>query len=302
MEKTDSRIQDKPAGRPRRRMPPEHLVIYEIQGAWSDEDARESRILGTGFLGRWIEGGYTFLFFDREAEEYVRSLLQARPDLQLRQVHRMKYAQWQDGARFHPFSVGGLTIVPAWHAPPDEPNRMMLRIDPGLAFGFGGHPTTQACLQALNRVYREDRPVSVLDLGTGTGILALAAARFGARRIRAVDYSHLAADTARENVSLNGLDQVIEVIRGRAEDYLDDPADLVCANLHFQIQETILARGGFHGRRWLILSGLFHAQAETMAAALTAAGYRIVDQVREPRWATLLLRAKDPGADSPDHG
>lgn len=271
-----------------RPLPPEDLVIYEVRGTW---DGRDRLDLGPDFLGFWVEADYSFFFFSQDPGKRFRAFLQDRANLEVRYVHRMKYAEWQDGAGFKPFSVGPLNIVPAWEDPPLGTGEFLVRIDPGLAFGFGGHPTTLACLQALVRVYEEDQPAQVLDLGAGTGVLALAAIRLGAARAWAVEYSHLAAETAQDNAALNGLDRVIEVIRGRAEDCLDFPAQLVCSNLHLQIQEDVFERGGFRGRGWLILSGMFHAQAERMEKALTGEGYRLVDRVRDERWTTLLLRA-----------
>ena len=265
--------------------PPENLVIYEVDGAWPEDEVPH---IGPGFLGFWIESGYTFFFFDREAAGPMDGLLASRPGLALRWVHRMKYNQWQDGAGFRTFNLGPLTIAPAWEDTPDRPG--LIRIDPGLAFGFGGHPTTRACLEALVRVYREDRPARVLDLGAGTGVLSLAAARLGAAEVLAVEYSHLAADTARGNVWLNRLEGVVQVVRGRAEDQAGRPADLTMSNLHFQVQQDLLRAGAFDGPRWLILSGLFHPEAEALETALIEQGWGLADRRRDDRWATLLLR------------
>ena len=99
-------------------IPPENLVIYEVQGSPDPETQPE---LGPGFLGFWIESGYTFYFFDREAEDFFQPYLEAGENLELRCVHRMKYSQWQDGARFSPFEIGPLTFAPAWSNPPLDP-------------------------------------------------------------------------------------------------------------------------------------------------------------------------------------
>jgi len=269
--------------------PPDNLVIYETAGTW---DERIDPRLGPHFLGLWVEGGYTFFFFDREAERPMRRLIEKRTDLKLRWTHRMKYAEWQDGTDFAPIRVGGLTIIPAWTGPPKKAGPGLIRMNPGLAFGFGGHPTTRACLECLVRVYREDHPLQVLDLGTGTGVLALAAARLGAARVTAVEYSRTAAETARANAVLNALEGTVEVVEGRAEDFFDLPADLVCANLHFSVQEEIFQRGGFKNRRWLIQSGMFQGQAAEMGERLKDQDFRLVDLIRDERWATMLWRAR----------
>jgi ribosomal protein L11 methyltransferase len=238
-----------------------------------------------------VEGDYTFFFFDQEADEFIRPFLQVRPNLELGPVHRMKYTQWQDGADFSRLTVEPLVIIPAWAEVELDPGELLIRMDPGLAFGFGGHPTTYACLEALVRISQQDRLVSLLDLGAGTGILSLAGARLGAVRVRSVEWSQLAAETARKNVSQNHLEGIIEVVHGRAEDNVDFPAEVVCSNLHLQVQEAILERNGFQDRRWLILSGLFHSQAEKMERALLNKGYRVVDRIRDARWCSLLMRA-----------
>ena len=274
--------------------PPENLVIYEVKGC---PDLGDKPDFGPDFLGYWIEAGYVFFFFSRESESFM-DLSTRHPDLELRYVHRMKYSDWQDGALFQAFRVGPLTIAPAWDEPPRIESGSVIRIDPGLAFGFGGHPTTRACLGILVKIYERYKPRTVLDLGTGTGILALAAATMGAEKICAVEYSHLAADTARENVSLNRLDGLVEVIRGQAEDYARRPAELMLSNLHYQVQEELLRQGGFQDRRWLILSGLFHREAEKMEESLVGQGLKTLDRIRDDRWTTLLLRGDEGGSDN----
>ncbi|MBW2322514.1 MAG: 50S ribosomal protein L11 methyltransferase [Deltaproteobacteria bacterium] len=267
--------------------PPEDLVIYEVKGV---PDKPNTPDLKPGFLGFWTEGDYTFFFFDREAEARISAYLADSPDLELRYTHRMKYTDWQDGAGFAPLTVGPLVLAPAWEETAVNPDQCLIKIDPGLAFGFGGHPTTRACLQVLARVYEQDRPLSVLDLGTGTGVLSLAAVRLGAAQVKAVENSQIAYEAARRNVFLNQMDQVIEVIQGRVEEYLDLPGELVCSNLHLPVQEAVLNGGGFAHRRWLILSGLFHAQAEKMEKALLNLGFKTLDRIRDTRWCTLLMK------------
>ncbi|HSA20589.1 MAG TPA: 50S ribosomal protein L11 methyltransferase, partial [Myxococcota bacterium] len=116
-------------------------------------------------------------------------------------------------AHFHPVRLGRFFVHPGWiEADPSAP--WALRIDPGLAFGTGLHPTTRLCLLGLDRLLAQGRAASVLDVGCGTGILALGAARAGVPRVLAVDNDPEACRVALENLVLNGLTGRVEVRAG----------------------------------------------------------------------------------------
>ncbi len=114
----------------------------------------------------------------------------------------MTYAQWQGGS-VEPVRIGRFLLNPTWiKASPGE-NDVAITIDSGVVFGNGTHTTTQACLEAIDIACAGNKVQSMLDLGSGTGILALAAAKLGCRQSVAVDYNYLAARTTRQNVLLN---------------------------------------------------------------------------------------------------
>lgn len=109
-------------------------------------------------------------------------------------------------AHFKPLAVGRrLSIVPSWEELPADPQRQQIVLDPGMAFGTGGHETTRLCLECLDSLLPEPPQVPILDLGTGSGILAIAAAKLGARSIDAVDIDPLAVEVAAENCRINGV-------------------------------------------------------------------------------------------------
>jgi ribosomal protein L11 methyltransferase len=126
-----------------------------------------------------------------------------------------------------PFKVGNLIISPPWEDVKAEEGEVLVRLDPNVVFGTGYHPTTRTCLQALWEIYQEERPRKVLDLGTGSGILALAAAKWGAEKVLAIDCNGLAAETALRNVLSNGESHRIEVRMGKAEGFIEEEADLI---------------------------------------------------------------------------
>jgi len=143
-----------------------------------------------------------------------------------------------------------------------EPGDIKIIIDPGVVFGTGLHPTTKHCLRAMVTLQEGQIPMEkVLDLGTGTGILALAAGFLGAGEVTAVDLNPLAVKTTKRNVLLNHLEGIIKVVQGKAQDFVDQSADLVIANIHHEVVKDLLETDGFrqkdHEMTWytLLLKG-----------------------------------------------
>ena len=149
-------------------------------------------------------------------------------------------------------------------------------LDPGVVFGTGTHSTTHDCLEALEIVFREESPMSALDLGTGTGLLALAAARLGCTRTLAVDINFLAAKTAEKNIRLNYMHDRVVVVQGKAETFIDHPAELIIANIHYDVMERLIRSDGFWGKKWFILSGLLRSEAKNVSYLLAQRSSRII--------------------------
>ena len=239
------------------------LYIYYLQGRVKDAEA----IFGADFIGNWEEDGFSFLFFSRPCEKAVADLVGADDGLTLIDAYTMPYDQWQ-GARLEPFEAGGLCITPPWTAAKAGPGQGRILLDPGVVFGAGTHTTTRDCLEALHLACGDGAVESVLDLGTGTGVLALAALRLGCRRAMAVDFNLLAARTALGNARLNGLADRIGVVQGRAEEAIAWPADLVVANIHFDVMKDLVAAPGFLAKKRFVLSGLLRSQTRDIEEKL----------------------------------
>jgi len=271
------------------------LNIYEIRALDDEalnifESGDNIRRLGPNLAGLHWEADFAFLFFTGEAGPELPGFLYEHPNLDLRHIHHLTYAQWQDGAGAPPLKVEGLNIV----GPGEEAPEPKIVIDPGLAFGFGGHQTTLNCLEFLARAAgSKSPPVTALDLGTGTGILALAAARLGFKRILGVDYSHLAVEAALCNLHLNKLEAQVEFRRGPAQDYARHPGQLLMANLHLSLQEELFELGAFEERRLVIVSGLLPSEGERLWAKLSSIGFTLIDQVRTDRWITIFCGRAD---------
>jgi ribosomal protein L11 methyltransferase len=198
---------------------------------------------------------------------------------------------------FQPVRVGRrLMVVPAWLNPPLAPDDVPLRLDPGMAFGTGTHPTTQLCLAAVEAYLQPGR--ALLDLGTGSGILSIAAAKLSAGPILALDVDAEAVRVARENVAANGVADQIRVETGSlaevlAGQYGQVEFPLVVANILPSVLlsffETGLARCAAPGGV-IIVSGILDSQAADVRAAAERQGLQFVAQNQIEAWVALVVR------------
>lgn len=198
---------------------------------------------------------------------------------------------------FHPMRLGRrLMIIPAWLNPPLEPTDLPIRLDPGMAFGTGTHPTTQLCLLALERHLQPGG--RVLDLGTGSGILAIAAAKLGAAQVLGVDIDDEAVRVASENIVANGVAAQVQIGRGSLAEVLADKygaewrgVPLVVANILARVIVNLMGEGladtvAPGGR--LIVSGILDSQAYLVHAALKMAGLNILAQEQIDDWVAII--------------
>jgi ribosomal protein L11 methyltransferase len=193
---------------------------------------------------------------------------------------------WRDG--YEPIRSGRLTIVPSWLEVP-KGSDLVIRLDPGMAFGTGLHPTTRACLELLQT--NEPMPTAVLDVGTGSGILALAALRLGASRAIGYDIDRLAVEASTANAQANDLGDRFRAQDGTLPDSAAELFSLVVANLVAAVLVEMAPRLAAHTAPGgtLIASGIIESRSDEVEAALTAAGYEVVDWITEGDWVTVRL-------------
>jgi ribosomal protein L11 methyltransferase len=188
-------------------------------------------------------------------------------------------------SQFEPIAVGRrLVISPSWHLDAgraDTGGREVLRLDPGLAFGTGSHPTTRMCLEWLDASLKSGS--SVIDYGCGSGILAIAAARLGASPVTAIDIDLQAVESARHNALANEVPIRVQ----SAQDPLPEPADVVLANILANPLRVLapLLTGLVRQGGVLVLAGLLERQAQELCARYPEVSLDVVD-VREG-WACL---------------
>ncbi len=243
--------------------PYQDLYIYYFKGHL-ESDINLSSIY---YLGNWQEDEFSFLFFSISAENRIENLLKDQPQLDLLDSFHMSYDDWQGGA-LSPVRIGHFLITPPWIDCKCRSDEQKIMLDPGVVFGTGTHPTTRDCIKAIDLACRGKTGQFVLDIGTGTGLLALAAAKSGAKQVLAVDLNFLAAKTALENIRLNQLNEKIVVVQGDAEKFMDYPADLVITNIHFAVMEQLVKTKGFLNKKQFIISGLMRSQAHIIEKQL----------------------------------
>jgi len=207
-------------------------------------------------------------------------------DLKIEEVpDRDWLAEWKKG--WQPIRAGRFIVAPPWIEPAhsSDESLIIIRIEPGMAFGTGTHETTRLCLKAIEKHFRGG---SFLDVGTGTGILAIAAAKmFADARIEACDTDADAIEIGKDNARRNKADQ-IEFRVGSVGD-LTESADLVCANLTAPVIVELLPSllGATCGR--LVLSGILDTQAETVQTRLAELGATILETDQDGEWVALIV-------------
>jgi ribosomal protein L11 methyltransferase len=240
------------------------------------------------------------------------SMIRPVGELSMRQVAEEDWANaWKEHFQVH--RVGKRTvIVPTWREYQSLPDDVVITLDPGMAFGTGLHPTTRLCLVALEERVRPGQ--SILDLGTGSGILAIAAARLGAGSVVALDTDAVAVQAARANMAANSVRETVRVDQGtlgtggrpahldrRSPDRRPAPVlpasrpatfDLIVANIIAQALVDLapalgaaLAPGAL-----LIVSGIINEREADVAAALAAQGLTVEDRKTEGEWVLLMAR------------
>ncbi|MHB0976262.1 MAG: 50S ribosomal protein L11 methyltransferase [Candidatus Aquicultorales bacterium] len=201
--------------------------------------------------------------------------------------------EWETAYRehFHCVKIGRLVVKPSWELYRPSGDELVIELDPGMAFGTGAHPTTKGCLTALDRYLKPGQ--SVFDLGTGSGILAIAAAKLGASFALAVDTDIVAVETAEANARTNGVRDVIAVALGGVEQAGGRPFDLVVANLTApDIVGVLSDLARIEGLKTAVFSGILEDQRSRVESALDKEGLTVIGAIAEEGWVTLVAERR----------
>jgi len=193
---------------------------------------------------------------------------------------------------YHPVKISEtFTIVPTWEdyerVNSDE---LIIELDPGMAFGTGTHPTTVMCIQALEKTVQKDQ--HIIDVGTGSGVLSIAAALLGAKNVLALDLDEVAVESAKQNIDINHVSEQIEVRKGNLLEGIEDKADIVVANILADIiirftddAASIVKQGGY-----FITSGIIQPKKLEVKEAIIAAGFDIEETLVMEDWVAFIAK------------
>ena len=205
-------------------------------------------------------------------------------------VHEQDWAEcWKQ--YYKPFRAGErLVIKPSWELWDEQEGDLVIELDPGMAFGTGTHETTAMCVELIEKHYHGGK---VLDVGTGSGILAIAAAKLGAHEVLGVDIDPMAVQVAIENVEKNGLSDKIEIVEGDLVKGLHDvDCDFAVANILADVIALLAAplRAHLKENATFVCSGILAEREEEVKNLLTANGYRLFDRIQKGDWVALAAR------------
>ncbi|MED1602525.1 50S ribosomal protein L11 methyltransferase [Alkalihalophilus marmarensis] len=213
-----------------------------------------------------------------------------RNSVQLAEVNEEDWATaWKK--YYKPVKISkSITITPTWEDYTPTEDEMIIELDPGMAFGTGTHPTTVLCIQALESVMQGGE--EVIDVGTGSGVLSIAAAKLGAKRVIGLDLDQVAVDSAALNVELNQVHDTVTIHQGNLLEQIDGSYDLVVANILAEVivqfvqdAAAILKPGGA-----FITSGIIKRKKQEVKDSLVSAGFTIDEVIEMDDWVAIIAR------------
>ena len=235
-------------------------------------------------------------------EVYFDSLLEAEiakqalpNELAIRSAEAQEYKEqdwttfWQH--HFQTMELGqNLRIVPEWEEAPEN-GKINIIINPGLSFGTGGHFTTKFCLEALEEAIQTLEPKTMVDAGTGSGILSIAATKLGIPKIDAFDHDPVCIDQCNENAARNGVEGNINFFQADVLEpgWHSEPADIVCANILTSVLLEAAPLIKRATKKRILLSGIREIEADAVAETFIQLGCREISRDGDGQWCGLVI-------------
>lgn len=229
----------------------------------------------------------------------INSLREQTPDIDFGSLEfesdSIKEEDWETAWKkyYHPVKIGKhIVVCPCWEDCELDENDIVVKLDPGMAFGTGTHETTRLCMQFLEQYISSD--TTMLDVGTGSGILAITALLLGTKSALGVDIDELSVKIAKENAALNGVEDKIDLVWGDLTEKVSGTFDVICANIVadviIRLCDTVTQF--MHKDTVLIVSGIIEDRCNDVFTALDNAGLKIVDKNQENDWVSVVVKLK----------
>ncbi len=247
-------------------------------------------------IGTWIEDETAILFFHKEKAELIETI-RKRSDATILYEANLNYQDWEAGLDITTFSVPPLTVAPLWEVDKLQlgVGEIAIHLDPSVIFGSGFHPTTRLCLQVITDMITSDSKAieSMVDLGTGTGLLSIGAAKLGVQNIRCYDNNPFACEVAQKNVTINECEKQIQVMEADLRAKLPDTnVDLLVANLYKGLLLEFFNNPDFWNAKYYIISGFVPSMEEELLAALPMDKLKLLERRKSEMWRLWLLARK----------
>ena len=273
-----------------------HSVVIEQRG---DPESHDPMALEENIAVKiYIASDDDSPSFRKKIEEELYYMQLLYPEISAPKFTILKDEDWATAWRknYQPFQVGDrIWVHPSWL--PDngyQPDDIVILMDPGMAFGTGLHPSTRMCLQALERVISSGS--TLLDIGTGSGILAIAGAKLGAERVLAFDTDKLAIEATINNAKENGVDDSVSVYQGSLPSDTSPKWDVIVVNILAPTIQTLLADrqllNYLSADGYIILSGVIEDQFDGVKDTLETVGGEVIDKMVTRDWNCLVGKKK----------
>lgn len=290
-------------------------ILYEVgAGGLSIEDPNDIILyansdecwdyIDSSLLGQQYEGVIVKAYFPESEDlidkiELIKQNVEKIPQYNLdkglgevttSEVYEKDWAEaWKK--YYKPKKIGEkIVIKPSWEDYEKEDDDIILELDPGMAFGTGTHETTIMCIRQLEKYIKPGQ--TVFDVGCGSGILSIAAAKLGAERVIAVDLDELAIKVTNENAKINHVKNFIDVRHGNLLDVVSETSDIIVANIIAEIIVILtkditkfLKKGGM-----FITSGIIHEKVDMVKEAMIAEGLNIIDTITLGEWICIVAK------------
>ncbi|WP_195937813.1 50S ribosomal protein L11 methyltransferase [Romboutsia sp. 1001713B170131_170501_G6] len=264
-----------------------------------DWDFVEEEIFNSGYDGVIIK---TYITEERDVSEDIRSIKERIDGLKEfgidvgEAIVELSYVDEEDWANewknyYKPTKIGEKIVVkPTWEEYEADDEDLIIELDPGMAFGTGTHETTSMCIRELEKYVKPES--KVFDIGCGSGILAIAAAKLGAKDVLAVDLDEVAVKVSKENIELNNVSESVTALHGNLMEVVTDKADIVVANIIADIIKLLAKdiKNFMKDDAVFISSGIIHAKVDEVKEALVSNGLEIVYVESLGEWNAIVSK------------